>query len=246
MSNPFEIKKYIINESIYNSSCDNIKPSHINEINTYDPNNENLMNLTEIQIYLFNETSKLIINIQLANMCDESGLLLNKNTKNNTNTKWSEDCSATFKNFSKNYLNNLKQSISAGEKYTSQIKSGSNPFSTFYYTDEYIKSKTTPNDWKPLCQRFSDIGQMLKDFSDILYSISNSSKKTEFIDKYNDIVKLYKQNNIIRKELEYKLDIISNGERYKDSKEFSDSTIYVSVLWTILVILILFYIFKNI
>jgi hypothetical protein len=242
MSNPFEIKQYYICESIYNSSCETIKPSRINKERDNEFTVTGPFNLTEIQEYIFNETSKLIINIQLVHRCDESGIDLNKN-KDGT---FATGCSSTFQNFSTEYLKNLKQNINNGDSYKSQIGSGLNPFISFAYTDSYIKSKTTPNDWKPLCQRYADIGQMLKDFSDILSSISNSSQKTTFSDKYNEILSLYKKNNQIRQNLEAKLDIITNSRMYKDSKEFLDSTIYISVLWTILATTLLFYVFKKI
>lgn len=241
MSNPFEIKKYYIIESVHKKSCDeNSKPSQI----TTEPSGNisvGPMNLTEVQIYLFNETSKLIVNTQLAHTCDNSGMELNKNK----NGSFPMECSATFQNFSEDYLTNLKNTLNEGDSYTKQIPLGKTLFSNFAYTDSYINSKTTPNDWKPLCQRYMDIGKMLTDFSGILESINNSPEKTIFTDKYNEILNLYKQNNLLRKDLEAKLEVITNGERYKGSKEFLDSTVYVSVLWTILATTLLFYVFKK-
>jgi ribonucleotide reductase beta subunit family protein with ferritin-like domain len=86
---------------------------------------------------------------------------------------------------------------------------------------------------------------MLKDFSNILSSIGNSPEKTVFTDKYREIMNLYKQNNVLRRELEDKLEKVTQGYKYKDSKEFLDSTVYVSVLWTILATTILFYVFRK-
>ena len=247
MSNPFETKRYYICESIYKNSCTSLIPSRISiwpqsgahESGAYIVTGP--FNLTEVQIYLFNETSKLIINIQLAHRCDESGLALNKNK----NGSFLTGCSSTFQNFSTAYLNNLKTTLNNGGSYKSQILSGSNPYSNFVYTDSYIGSKTGVNDWKRICQRHSDIEIMLKDFADILDSISNSPEKGQFTDKYIELIKLYNENKEIRRQLEDKLDVATNGEKYKESKEFLDSTIYVSVLWTVLATTLLFYVFKK-
>lgn len=252
--NPFEIKGYYICESIYADTCSNTKTSRIafkddsiqNILSYTNPDiagytTNGPMNLMDVQNYLLKETSKLIVTIQLVQRCDDSGFAINKNP----NLSFPAECTATFQNFSENYLKNIKNNIITGITYTSQINSGSDIFNNFAYTSEYIASKTTPNDWKPLCQRHADIGQMLKDFSNILSSIGNSPEKTVFTDKYREIMNLYKQNNVLRRELEDKLEKVTQGYKYKDSKEFLDSTVYVSVLWTILATTILFYVFRK-
>jgi hypothetical protein len=58
-------------------------------------------------------------------------------------------------------------------------------------------------------------------------------------------MEIYKNNGKLRAELQNKLDNLTNSIYYKDSKEFLDSTVYVSVLWTILATTSLFYIFKS-
>ena len=245
MSNPLEEKIYYIYESIYSSSCKDIKPSRISiKNNSYkDYTMIGPMNLIEAQIYLFNETTKLNINIQLAHRCDTSGFVLNTNK----DACFPVNCSMTFKNFSTEYLNNLKTTISNyNGSYSSQIDyTSSSPFLNFAYTDSYLQSKTTPNDWKPLCQRYSDIGKMLTDLNNILSSINESPEKETYKDKYNQILKLYQENKEIRENLEKKLEVITNSGKYKDSKEMLHSTIYISVLWTILATSLLFYVFKK-
>ena len=252
--NPFEIKGYYICESIYLASCSNVKKSRIAFKDSSIPNilsntDQNIieytkngpMNLMDVQNYLLKETSKLVINLELVQRCDKSGLDMNKNT----NLSFPTNCSATFQNFSEKYMKNLKTNIIAGTYYTSQFKSGMDIFNNFSYTSEYLASKTTPNDWKPLCQRHADIGEMLNDFSNILSTIGNSPEKAEFNDKYEELIGLYKQNNVLRNKLEEKLEAVTQGYKYKDSKDFLDSTVYVSVLWTILATTLLFYVFKK-
>ena len=252
--NPFEIKGYYICESIYSESCNNIKTSRIAfndnkipkillhtdpDINGYIKTGP--MNLMDVQNYLLKETSKLVINIQLVQRCDKSGLDMNKTP----DISFPRECSTTFQNFSEKYMKNLKKNIITGTYYTSQFKSGPEIFNNFSYTSEYVASKSTPNDWKPLCQRHADIGKMLIDFSNILSSIGKSPEKDVFNDQYEELLKLYNQNNVLRRKLEEKLEAVTQGYKYKDSKDFLDSTVYVSVLWTILATTLLFYVFKK-
>jgi hypothetical protein len=253
MLNPFEIKNYYIYESNKSISCNNKELSRIaytddtiTDVLKYTDLSgivkKEAINLMEIQNYLFTETSKLIVNLQLVRKCDNTARAMNRNH----DIKFSTECNKTFKNFSKEYIKNLKFNLTMGNgKYTSQIDRGKNPFSKFDYTDEYINSKNNPNDLKSLCQRYNDIGQMLKDFLNILNNIVNSPLKDNYMDQYRELLVLYENNNILRDDLEKKLEIVSDGEHYRNSKEFLDSTIYVSVLWTILSTTILFYIFKK-
>jgi len=254
MSNPFEIKGYYINESIYIAACnDNTSPSRITFTDNTIPKilihsdpslmgfvKSGPMNLLDLEKYIINENSKLMINLQLAKLCDDAGLKINKDQR----AIFPSECTKTFQNFSKQYLTNLKNNIiTEGANYTSQILSDSNPYKNFAYTSEYISSKKTPNDWKPLCQRYNDILQMLNDYSIILSSIQKTSNN--YNDQYIQLLKMYKDNDELRKRLENKLEIVTQGEYYKNSKDFLDSTIYVSVLWTILATTFLFFIFKK-
>ena len=75
--------------------------------------------------------------------------------------------------------------------------------------------------------------------------MSTGSQKTQFTDQLDHIKQIYQQNNMLRKNLEYKLNDVIKGEFYRDSKQFLDSTIYVSVLWTILATTLVFYVFKK-
>jgi hypothetical protein len=250
-TNPFEYRGFYINESNVNQSCNSINT--ISYISCDDPSyglvNKNTngyisngpLNLLEIQKYIFDETTKLVIMIQLAQTCDQAGISLNKNPKGDI----PYGCESTFMQFQKSQIKNMQNAIIAGGvQYIPLLKSGSNPFENFAYTDSYISSKMTANDKKPLCQRYADIGKLLSDFSLILLKVDTSSQP-KFKDDFQEILKLYKQNNDMRVSLEDKLDTIVQGRRYRDSKQWGDSTIYTSVLWTVLATVTLFYIFKK-
>ena len=199
------------------------------------------MSIIEIAHYLSAETAKLSTNIKLVNQCDSALLSLNTNTNNQI----PDQCGSIFKNFSKSQVEDIKKKIIANyDQYVSKIDES--PFDNISYTDEFIKSKMTDNDKKQLCQRYADILQMLKDFLDILQSMNKPEITKKYVDRYLEIMKTFKQNNNIRKSLEKKLEsIYGEGSMYDDSKKFLDSTIYISVLWTVLATTSLFYIFKK-
>ena len=56
---------------------------------------------------------------------------------------------------------------------------------------------------------------------------------------------MYHENNMKRATLEERLDKVIQNAKYSDSKEWLDSTIYTSVLWTVLATVTLVYIFKK-
>ena len=181
--------------------------------------------LIEVEQYLSKETSKLLSSIKLAQECDIAG-----------KTMVPEICRFTFKNFSKQQMEGV---------YVSQFDS--TPFNNFVYTDEYIESKTTENDKKMLCQRYVDILQMLSDFSKILNDINEPTITGQYLDQTNKILKVFQQNNVIRKELDRSLTKIYGEQSVSgDSKKFLDSTIYINVLWTILATTLLFYMIRKI
>ena len=223
--NPMIQPKYYISESPIWSNClngDNKTLSRVADI-SYSFMTTGPISLIEVEQYLSRETSKLLSSIKLAQQCDITGRTTN-----------SDICSFTFKNFSKQQI----QSV-----YVSQFDSS--PFNNFVYTDEYIASKTTENDKKLLCQRYLDILQMLTDFSQILNDINEPVITGQYLDQTNKILKAFQQNNAIRQGLDNSLTKIYGEKSFSgDSKKFLDSTIYISVLWTILATTVLFYTFK--
>jgi hypothetical protein len=257
MSNPFELKIYYIRESPL-TTCKSLSlPSRITTnyninriIKNTDTNvkgfsSKGPLSLLEIKQYLSDETTKFYIQAELAKSCDSAGLELN----NIVGAKVSSippACSTVFTNFSDKNLRLIQAAINKKTTaFTTQMFQGSNKFMNFDYTPQHLASKQNINDKKQLCQRYSDIGQLLSDFLIILNTINNNSQKTIFMDKYNELIEIYKNNNQLRAEVKNKLDNLTQGIYYNDSKEFLDSTVYVNVLWTILATTGLFYIFKS-
>jgi len=199
------------------------------------------MSLVDIEYYISAETSKLLSTIKQVKQCDTAGLSLNTNTNNPIPGL----CSSTFKNFSQDQIADVKKKIIANTgKYVSEIDES--PFNNVGYTDEYVQSKMTENDKKPLCQRYADVLQMLTDFSDILKAMNNLAVTNKYLDHYHEIMKTFQQNNNTRQGLEKKLEsVYGENSVYDDSRKFLDSTIYVGVLWTVLATTALFYIFKK-
>jgi len=223
-SNPFINTQYIIYESTISTDCTK-SPSTILLASQPKPSADfkpsNPMNLLFVENYLSDEIAKFIKNLRTAKTCDNYAS--NMDEWINMPSK----CGNTFKNFAE-----LSQSI------PSQF---TNDLSSFSYTDSYIATQPTTNDAKPLCQRLNDLQNMIKEYSKIINTINPG----EYTNQLQDIQKKYKDNIQMRAILQQKLSDIYSGEKYANSKRYLDSTIYTSVLWTILATTILFYVFKK-
>jgi len=226
--NPFESKEYYIYESQYSTECNtNTTFSVILPIDdstkAAEYNKTGPMNLLEVQQYIMKELSKFLITIKIADNCER-----------NPSTAV---CSSTFKNFSSNYLEDVKKGFVSNPP--------TMPFQQYAYTDTYYYSKKDMNDKKSLCQRYGDLGQMLRCFQKIIIKIDTASQKKVFTDDYVNLVNEFNDNNKLRDSLERKYDGLSNAYNLRDSKIRLDSTVYVGVLWTILATTTLYYIFKK-
>jgi len=229
-TNPFEAKKYFIYESLYSTKCNkNTFFSSVSSANI--PKNKitnrykktGPFNLLEIQQYLMKELSKFLITIKIVDNCERNSEL--------------GECAATFKNFSKEYLENVKKGLLSDQS--------TMPFGNYAYTDSYFNSKTNTNDKKSLCQRYGDLGNMLMYFQKIVASIDTPAQKKLYSDEFERLVKEFNENNKLRAQLESKLDNLIQGYAIKDSTKMLDSTIYIGVLWTILATTTVYYIFKK-
>ena len=200
------------------------------------------LTMIDIEQYLSNETAKLIASIKLAKDCDNAAVALNTTTAKTVQ----EVCNKTFTNFSQQQIQAIKNNILAKTgKYESQLTSA-NGLTYFAYTDDYIASKVSANDKKGIFQRTNDMINMLTDFSDILNSIDQPEITSQYLDQTQKILAMFQQNNRTRDGLEKKLEEVYGQKlAYNDSKQFLDSTIYISVLWTILATTALFYMFKK-
>lgn len=228
-NNPFTLNNYIIAESsIYD--CANLKNrSKIvmvgSDMQTYISQGytlTNRMNLMEVNKYITKQMNHFLAVINLAKTC--SMYIMQDNNS-------SKQCKATFNNYKLNAM---------------QFGAGENVLDNFTYTANYIKKQKTYNAKKHPCQRLADLQSLIDDYNKILNTMNTGDIKSKYLDQYSSIIDQHKKNVKIRKELEQKIDFIySTDTRFGNSKQFLDSTIYTSVLWTILATTILFYIFKK-
>ena len=92
---------------------------------------------------------------------------------------------------------------------------------------------------KPICQRAKDLNNMILNYSSFI-SVGNATlSPSSTREKYNEVLRLRNQLN------EKINEIYSQDSKFGNSKLYLDSTVYTSVLWTILATTILFYIFKK-
>jgi hypothetical protein len=240
--NPFNIKEYYIYESpkwtdcktapiygpmpnvsvvIKNTINQNISSIDFIEKQNTLPNFRRLgpKSIIEIEIYLSKQINNFLTNVKLAKTCANYKL---------AKLEPLPECDKTFTNYQyENFqttfdLNNL------------------------YYTNTYISSKTDIEDKKELCQRLADINSLTKLFTEILKTVNTPDVKSKYKREYENIFKKYEENQNIRTILEQTLDnIYSTDSTHRDSVIMLDTTIYTSVIWTILATSIIFFIFKK-
>lgn len=248
--NPFTEAIYNIYESQPWSSCKNAgSTSRIVSSKAPPPNGSytkivKSKDLFYIEKYISEELSKFVNNINLLKRCDGYTTLMNINQ----NVTLPKGCNTTFNNFSDEKIATIRNNIKYNKTvYYSQINIVNNPFENISYTDSYLTSKTNNNDKKQICQQFSDVSQLLTDYKSILDSINTEDNKTKYTDDYNLIMTKYNANLVLRNELTTKVNELysDQGSRLGNSKLYLDSTVYTSVLWTILATTVLFYIFKK-
>jgi len=248
--NPFTESIYNIYESQLWSSCKNAGyTSRIISSKAPPPNGSytniiTLKDLFYIEKYISEELSKFVNIVNLLKRCDDYTTLMNVNP----NVTLPNGCNTTFNNFSNEKIATIRDNIkNKNTVYYSQINFGSTVFDNITYTDSYITSKTNNNEKKQICQQFSDLSQLLTDYKTILDSINTQNNKNTYTDDYNLIMTKYDANLVLRNELTEKVNELysSQGSRLGNSKLYLDSTVYTSVLWTILATTVLFYIFKK-
>jgi hypothetical protein len=226
-TNPFVLKDFLVVESPINSQYSlivlaNDPANNVSALKTAGYTISQPMNILELEQYLTIEINKFLMHVRFARTCDNyivHGLSLPSN------------CISTFKNYNTQM---------------SQFGIGDAVLDNFVYTDSYINAQQNANDKKSLSQRLRDLQSMLTIFQEILGQLDTEEIKKKYPDQYNNIMQKYKQNISMRTILDQKLDnIYSNESSYGNSKRFLDSTVYTSVLWTILATTLVFYIFKK-
>ena len=251
--NPFIDKIYIIYESPLWSSCNERGPSSriltINDTILQGYTIEGPSDFFTVEKYITNELNKFFAIVDLAKRCDMYGIAMDdKNDKQKPFLYIPLECNATFSNFSKQSIDSIKDK-SKDLKYESQLKIGDNIFDNYIFTESFLKDKEKKsiNDKKQLCQRLEDLSKMMLDLTNILTLLSTPENIQQFQEQYQYIMEKHKANMALRKELNNKMAHIEmqDKENYGDAKLYLDSTVYTSVLWTILATTVVFYIFKK-
>jgi hypothetical protein len=222
--NPFILKEFILIES----NIDTSDTSRIILTTKYHQNMQGSpsqpMNILELEKYLMTEINKFLMTVRFARTCDRH-IIYGFNLP--------DSCKDTFKNFT----------TSTNQ---SQFGIGANVLDNFVYTDAYINKQQNMNDKKSLSKRLLDLKSMITDFKTYIDVVNTPEIKNKYPDQYNYIMQKYNQNLSMRSILDQKLDnIYSTESSYGSSKRFLDSTIYTSVLWTILATTLVYYIFKK-
>jgi hypothetical protein len=224
--NPFTLKEFIVIES---SNIEPSNPSRITVTSDSTIGSQQMyisqpMNILELEKYLMIEINKFLMIVRFARTCDKHAI---------HGFNIPSSCKDIFKNFT----------TSTNQ---SQLGIGANVFDNFVYTDAYINKQQNMNDKKSLSKRLLDLKSMITDFQRYIDAVNTPEIKSKYPDEYNNIMQKYAQNLSMRSILDQKLDdIYSTESRYGSSKRFLDSTIYTSVLWTILATTLVFYIFKK-
>jgi len=249
--NPFIDKIYTIYESPLWDSCKSqglvSRILTINEKILQGFTIQGPSDLFTVEKYIADELRKYFEIVDLAKRCDMYGIAMDdKNDRQKPFLYIPMECNATFSNFSQESINTIKEK-SKNKIYESQLKLGNNIFDNYVFADDYLKDKTSINDKKQLCQRFADINKMILDLTDILNRINTPENTQKFQEQHQYIMDKHRTNLALRKELEDKMSHIEMQDKnqYGDSKLYLDSTVYTTVLWTILATTIVFYIFKK-
>lgn len=245
--NPFTEPIYNIYESPQWSSCNRGLTSRIISKNDPPPeifytNKIASKDLFFVEKYISDELAKLLKNIYLVKKCDSyANIMMLK-----PNIEIPAECNKTFKNFSHEKMNIVRNDILQKKSlYYSQLPFGENVFNDILYTDSYKNENANSNDKKEMCQRFADLSQLLTDFKRYLDLFNNTNTKNKFKDEYDTIMAKYNATLIVRNELNNKLYMLYDESYMGNSKLYLDSTVYTSVLWTILATTVLFFIFKK-
>lgn len=229
--NPFIKKEYYVNESPLWANCDvavrkTPNSSNVSTISKVAVSGVAPMNILELENYLSLQIIHFLKVIKLAQVCDSYAI---------QGLSVPPECSKTFTTSfsSSGYQQKLKNNASAAD------------LKQFPYTASYISSKSSNNEKKQLCQRLEDIKSLLEDFNDILNKIPQGDVST-YTDKLNYLQDTKMKNQQLRDLLDKKLDqIYSTDTRHTDSLVMLDSTVYTSVLWTILATSIIYFMFKK-
>ena len=261
-TNPFILKKYYIYESPISGPPDKSiitegeKSNGLQYMKTIGPSD-----MREIIQYVSSEIRKFNELFVFAKKCNEIAQSIM--IQDGRFKSMDQDCKNRFKAFGNDNINNDLKALhtedmstwpvmSIGEK---DVKSfigyaGPQMFDKLTYNKTYIAAQEDDNKKKEMTRRLADLTNMLENMTAILKKIvanNSSNPMTDYPDRYKEIKSSYNTITNLRNELNTKLEELNSGKdtKFCNSKLYLDSTVYTSVLWTILATTLVFYIFKK-
>lgn len=251
-SNPFIINKYYI----YESGLGVGQKSKIDTtiITSTGMTKNGPFNLIDVTKYIMVELRKFNKMFDFVKKC-------NINAQNilrygyDKSAKMDEECMNTFtafKDINQKLLSAEQQNVNSWKDIfkdgiTIIGPKGENMFDKLTYSPAYINS-VSGNDKKSMSQRLGDLTNLIQNLNVIIETIVNDGYSAQnYKDEYTNIQGLIKQIEYTRRDLDSKLLELKsgNGSKYGNSKLYLDSTVYTSILWTILATTLIFYVFKK-
>jgi hypothetical protein len=225
----------------WNSSCiqigTTITPSSIKTtgtITTLQDGQKNPLNILEVYAYITFLVNKFSTDYTLATSCD-TGSRYTANTGIGfqggccTGADMQDSCK-TFANFT-------------DSNYTPKFSSDNNRYSTYkrLNINEFIYKDTGK---RSLCQQFNDISGLVTSLKPYVASAVSSINPSTDPNQFQQIQASYNQMIQLRNKLDLQLQQLMNkGSISAENKLQLDSTVYTTVLWTVLATSVLYYVF---
>ena len=235
MPNPFTDKKYFIHDAIRfsvvisDSTIDyNSLSSYISSSNspTTDANmfvSTGPFNIIELEEEVSSRLQHFIEEVSNVKLCDYA-------RSNDDSAYYAANCDAKYQLYGDSLI--FSQSSSNISIFREQLNK--------------IRYKPQLASQKELWQQLNDIYNLLTTLKDSITADITSSTVSEYNNEINSLYTKHNEINNLRNALEQKLDsIYSTDTRNTDSIVMLDSTIYTSVLWTVLATSIIFFMFKK-
>ena len=196
--------------------------------------NTTAFNILEVYEYITFLVNKFTTDYTLATSCD-----IDSRYKPTTGNGFQSGCCkgsdmqnscTTFANFTDtSYIPSFSQS---GDKYSSYKRLNINEF---IYKESGKRS---------LCQQFNDISGLVNTFNDLLKNDLKDINSTTSSTQFQQIQASYSQMIQLRNKLDLQLQQLMNkGSISAQNKLQLDSTVYTTVLWTVLATSVLYYVF---
>lgn len=224
-------------------------PPDLNTNTNPNPNTSNYtlfsnVSLLGAQKYIVDAINNLTTDIALAQSCDTSSRYNGPSSKAFgccSGSMIKPICSQTFQNF-------LDPDYTPGTEYlpvnSETLKNPLLKMKDYVYVDSLKK--------KSFCQQVNDISTLIQDFTSLYNTLRDGSEWTTYINNINnrDPNPNYQQMLTLRNKLDMKLQSLLNNTDLNNpqyqSKLQLDSTVYTTVLWTVLATSVLYYVFIKI